>query len=192
VGGAPKLVLGMISKDSTKRGSDLELIEAIRERRSIRAYKNAPVEREKLLKILDAGRLAPSSRNQQEWKFVVVQNKEKIEKLYHACREQEFVREAPIIIAACGTTTDYIMRCGQYAYPIDVSIALTHMILRAVDLGLGTCWLGSFNENKVKTILEIPEKIRVVGVLTLGYPSFQSQPKSRKPLEDIVCYDKWK
>ena len=182
----------MISKDSTKRGSDLELIEAIRERRSIRAYKNAPVEREKLLKILDAGRLAPSSRNQQEWKFVVVQNKEKIEKLYHACREQEFVREAPIIIAACGTTTDYIMRCGQYAYPIDVSIALTHMILRAVDLGLGTCWLGSFNENKVKTILEIPEKIRVVGVLTLGYPSFQSQPKSRKPLENIVCYDKWK
>jgi nitroreductase len=170
----------------------MELIEVIKKRRSIRAYEQTPVEEEKLLQVLEAGRLAPSSRNEQEWKLVVVQNREKIEKLYHACLEEAFIKEAPVIIAACGTKPDYAMRCGQRAYPIDVSIAVTHMILRAADLGLGTCWLGSFYEDKVKKALGIPEETRVVAVVTLGYSRFQPQPKGRKPLEDLVCFDKWK
>jgi nitroreductase len=170
----------------------MELIRAIRERRSIRAYRDEPVEREKLLRVLEAGRLAPSSRNEQEWKFVVVQKKETIEKLYHACREEGFVKEAPVVIAACGTKADYVMRCGQPAHSIDVSIAVTHMILRAADLGLGTCWLGSFYEDKVKEALGIPPEVRVVAVVTLGYSRFQPQPTSRKRLEDIVCFDRWR
>jgi nitroreductase len=97
-----------------------------------------------------------------------------------------------LIIAACGTKPDYAMRGVQRAYPIDVSIAFTHMILRAADLGLGTCWLGSFYEDKVKKALGIPEETRVVAVVTLGYSRFQPQPKGRKPLEDLVCFDKWK
>ncbi len=170
----------------------MELIEVIKKRRSIRAYEETPVEKEKLLQVLEAGRLAPSSLNEQEWKLVVVQSREIIEKLYHACLEEAYVKEAPVIIAACGTKPDYAMRCGQRAYPIDVSIAVTHMILRAADLGLGTCWLGSFYEDKVKRALGIPEQIRVVAVVTLGYPRFYPQPKGRKPLEDLVCFDKWK
>lgn len=170
----------------------MELMQAIRERRSIRAYAETPVEKEKLFEVLKAGRLAPSSRNEQEWKFVVVQDKLRIEKLYHACREEKFVLEAPVVIAACGTKPHYVMRCGQHASPIDVSIAVTHMILRAVDLDLGTCWLGSFYENKVKAALEIPHEVRVIAVVTLGYPRFQPQPTSRKPLEDIVCFERWR
>lgn len=170
----------------------MELMDVIRERRSIRAYEETPVEREKLLRVLEAGRLAPSARNEQELKFVVVQNKEKIEKLYHACREEAFVREAPVVIAACGTGTDKVMLCGQHAYPIDVSIAATHMVLRAVDLGLGTCWLGAFHEKKVRDALGIPPDVRVVAIITIGYPRFQPQPKNRKALEEVISFDRWK
>jgi nitroreductase len=170
----------------------MELMEAVKGRRSVRAYSEAPVERKKLLQVLEAGRLAPSSRNEQEWKFVVVQDEARIDKLYHACREEGFVKEAPIIIAACGTKPDYILRCGQRAYSIDVSIAVTHMILRAEDLGLGTCWLGSFDEDKVKEALRIPQNVRVVAIVTLGYSRYKPQPTSRKCLEEIVCFDRWK
>lgn len=170
----------------------MELIEVIKARRSIRAYEKDKVERDKILKILDAGRLAPSARNEQNQKFVVVQDKQKIEKLYHACGEEEFVREAPVIIVACGTKCDHVMSCGQYAYPIDISIALTHMMLRAVDLGLGSCWIGAFNEKKVKQALGIPDTVRVVAVMTIGYPRFQPSAKSRKPIEEIYCQDRWK
>lgn len=170
----------------------MELIEAIKGRRSIRAYEASPVDRKKLLQVLDAGRLAPSSRNEQEWKFVVVQDKARIEKLYHACREEQFVIEAPVVIAACGTKPDHVMRCGQHAYPIDVSIAVTHMILRAEDLGLGTCWLGAFYEDKVKEALGIPPGVRVVALVTLGNPRYKPQPTSRKSLEEIVCFDRWR
>jgi nitroreductase len=170
----------------------MEFVDVIRERRSTRAYRETPVERETLLRVLDAGRLAPSARNEQGWKFVAVQNRDKIEKLYHACNEEGFVKEAPVIIAACGTNPDYIMRCGQPAYTIDVSIALTHIMLRAADLGLGSCWLGAFNEKKVKEVLDIPDKVRVVALLTLGYSKFQPQQKSRKQFDEVVCFDRWK
>ena len=170
----------------------MELIEVIRQRRSVRAFTEDAIEREKLLEVLDAGRMAPSARNEQDWKFVVVRKTEKRLKVAHACMEQEFVKEAPVIIAACGTKPDYMMTCGQRAYSIDLSIALTHMMLRATDLGLGSCWLGAFNEKKVKQILEIPEPVRIVALMVLGYPRFLPQQKSRKSLDEIVCYDRFK
>jgi len=170
----------------------VELIEVIKQRRSIRAFSEEAIEREKLLEVLDAGRMAPSARNEQEWKFVVVRKTEKRLKVSHACLEQDFVKEAPVIIVACGTKPDYIMTCGQRAYSIDLSIALTHMMLRATDLGLGSCWLGAFNERKIKQILDIPEPVRIVALMALGYPRFQPQPKTRKSLDEIVCYDRFK
>jgi nitroreductase len=170
----------------------MELIEAIKNRRSIRTFKEDSVEREKLLEVLDAGRIAPSARNEQEWKFIVVRNSEKRERVSHACKDYEWVKDAPVILVGCSTKTDYVMSCGQYAYPIDLSIAFTHMMLRATDLGLGTCWLGAFNEKKIKQILDIPDPFRVVAVMPLGYPRFQPQPKSRKSLNEIVSYDRFK
>ncbi len=165
--------------------------EAIAARRSIRSYQDKPVEEEKLQRVLDAGRLAPSARNMQEWKFVVVKNRETRQKLATAARAQTFVGEAPVVIAACAVQTEHVMTCGQLCYPIDVAIAVDHMTLAAVEEGLGTCWIGAFYEDQVKEILGIPEKVRVVALLPLGYPQSAPAARPRKELQEIVVWEKW-
>jgi nitroreductase len=169
----------------------MELMETIKRRRSVRSYQDKDVEEDKLLRVLEAGRLAPSAKNMQDWKFVVVRDPRLRRKLAEAARNQEFVGQAPVVIVACGTS-DYVMTCGQLTYPIDVSIALDHMTLAAVEEGLGTCWIGAFYEEKVKEILQIPQPIRVVALLPLGYPTAeQAKPTPRKSLKEIAAYDKW-
>ncbi|MDD4446823.1 MAG: nitroreductase family protein [Methanothrix sp.] len=168
----------------------MDLMQAIRDRRSIRDYRDLPVEEEKLQAVLEAGRLAPSARNMQDWKFIVVKDAATRQKLAVAARDQQFVGQAPVVIAACGTS-DLVMTCGQPAYPIDVAIALDHMTLAAASLGLGTCWIGAFYEDKVKEILGVPPEIRVVALLPLGYPAKQPEPRPRKNLDDIVAWEHW-
>ncbi len=136
----------------------MDVLSAIQGRRSIRKYSHKSVEDEKLLKVLEAARLSPSAKNRQEWKFVVVQDPKIRERLTNEAIGQPFVGEAPIILVCCGTETESIMKCGQPRYTVDLSIATAYMILTAYEQGLGTCWLGSFDENKVKQILDIPEK----------------------------------
>lgn len=169
----------------------MEIKEAIRSRRSIRNYQDRPIEQDKLARVLEAGRLAPSARNLQEWKFVVVIDKEKRQKLSEAAMGQPYVASAPVVIAACATQTENVMPCGQYCYPIDLAIAVDHMSLAAIAEGLGTCWIGAFYEEKVKDILGIPEKIRVVVIMILGYPAESPAARPRKKLEEIVAYDAW-
>jgi len=169
----------------------MDVFEAIKTRRSIREYQEREVEEEKLQKVLEAGRLAPSAKNIQEWRFVVVRDKETREKLARAARNQAFVAQAPVSIVGCAIITDYRMTCGQRAYPIDLAIAVDHMTLVAVEEGLGTCWIGSFFEDQVKEILGIPEEVRVVTLLILGYSSFQPSAKPRLPKERIISYERW-
>jgi nitroreductase len=174
----------------------MKVMEAIAERRSIRSFSGQPVEEEKLLRVLEAGRLAPSARNMQDWKFVVVKDPGLRQRLAEAARNQKFVGQAPVVIVACGTS-DYVMTCDQLTYPIDVAIAVDHMTLAAVEEGLGTCWIGAFYEDKVKEILEVPETVRVVALLPLGYPvepakTAEAILKPRKTLGEIVVYDGWK
>jgi len=170
----------------------LDVYEAIKKRKSVRRYKDKDVEQDKLMKILEAARLAPSAANKQEWRFVVVRDKEKRQKLSEAARGQKFVAEAPVVIACCAETDYHEMTCGQLCYPIDVSIAIDHMTLIAVEEELGTCWIGAFYEDKVKSILNIPANIRVVELLTLGYPIYDSiKEKSRLPLEKIIKWEMW-
>ncbi|MGZ7096057.1 MAG: nitroreductase family protein, partial [Methanobacterium sp.] len=119
----------------------MDVFEAISKRRSIRKYKNTSVEDEKIEMILEAARIAPSAANRQEWKFIVVKNKETREKLVEAANGQKFVEEAPVTIVACSTESERVMPCGQYAYTVDLSIAVSFMILEATEQGLGTCWL---------------------------------------------------
>ncbi len=170
----------------------MNIFDAIRQRRSVRAYSTKPVEKEKLTRIFNAVRLAPSAGNFQEWRFVVVTDEAKRRKLMEAANNQEFVAQAPVIIACCAETDEHSMRCGERCYPIDVAIAIDHLTLAAVELDLGTCWIGSFYPDKVRTILNIPEHIKVVELLTLGYPADSPIEKNRLSLDEIIHYEEWK
>jgi nitroreductase len=171
----------------------MNVTEAIKTRKSVRAYLDKPIEEEKLKAVLEAARLAPSASNRQEWRFVVVRDPETRKKLALVAGNQTFIAEAAVLIVACAETNEHRMRCGQQCYPIDVAIALDHLTLAAVELGLGTCWIGMFDEQKVKSILGIPtEGVRVVELMPLGYPVDPAPiGKNRLPLNTIVKYDCW-
>lgn len=170
----------------------MNVSDAIRTRKSVRKYVSNPIEDEKLTAIMDAARLAPSAGNRQEWRFVIVQDAETRKKIADAANKQAFIGEAPAVIVACAETDGRIMMCGQPCYPIDVAISLDHIALAAVELDLGTCWIGAFDEKKVKEILDIPEEIRVVGLMPIGYPSDPSPvEKKRLPFDSIVKYEHW-
>ena len=101
------------------------------------------------------------------------------------------MRRAPVVIAACAETDNHVMKCGQLCYPIDVAIAIDHMTLQATAEGLGSCWIGSFEEEKVKEVLGIPESIRIVELLAIGYAAVPPREFSRLPLSEIVHWEKW-
>jgi nitroreductase len=170
----------------------MEVFEAIRTRKSVRSYIGRAVEKEKLARVLEAARMAPSASNRQEWRFVVVTDREKRRRLAEEAAGQRFLAEAPVVIAACAESDGRLMRCGQVSYAIDVAIAVDHLTLAAAAQGLGTCWIGSFDPAAVRKILGIPEEIIVVELLPLGYPA-EPRPiaKSRLPLETIVHRERW-
>jgi nitroreductase len=169
----------------------MTVLDAIHKRYSCRAYQDKSVEQDKLDCILEAARLAPSARNTQDWRFVVVTDRDTKRKVAGATNRPEVFEKAGAIIAAC-SNSDEIMRCGQAIGPIDVAIALEHICLQAADLGLGTCWIGSFDADKVRQILEIPEDIAIIELMTIGYPADSKPEPKREPIEQIVCYDTWK
>ena len=165
-------------------------MEAVKGRRSIRAYDSKPVEKEKLNAVLEAAKLAPSARNRQKWRFIVVTDSKVKAKMFEACNNQPSVRQAPAIIVACGEEPGF-MSCGQPVETIDASIAFSFLILKAYEEGLGTCWLGNFSKDKVKEALNIPDDVSVVAVTPIGYPAESPDAKPRKPLDEIVSWDKY-
>ncbi|KQC13363.1 MAG: nitroreductase family protein [Methanothrix sp.] len=170
----------------------MDVSEAIRKRRSIRKYQARKVENDKIERVLEAGRLAPSAKNLQEWRFIVVRDDGRRRRLAEAAKGQTFVGEAPVVIAACATMTDYVMTCGQLTYPINLAIAVEHMVLQAVAEGLGTCWIGAFYEEEVKKVLNIPPEVRAVALLPLGYPDESPVSSPRKKMEEIIAFETWK
>ncbi len=169
----------------------MDVAKAIRDRRSVRSYENKDIPQEVLLKVLEAARLAPSANNRQPWKFVVVREAAKRKALAKAAKEQQFVAEAPVVIAAVALEPERTMTCGVPTYAVDLAIAVDHMTLAAVQQGLGSCWIGAFYQEDVKKLLEIPDECKVAALLTLGYPRDQARFKNRKPLDEIVCYEGW-
>ena len=171
----------------------MNVMEAIKKRFSVRNYQDRAVETEKLESVLEAARLTPSASNRQEWRFIVVRDKDIRQRLMQAAKDQVFVGQAPVVIACCAKTDNHVMTCGQQCYPIDVAIAIEHMALKATEEGLGTCWIGAFYEDKVKEILGIPKDIRVVALLALGHPvKLRPNPKDRLRLKEIVMYEGWR
>ena len=169
----------------------MDVFTAISQRWSVRSYKATDVEEEKLKRILEAVRLSPSSSNRQEWKFIIVKNREMRKRLADAAFGQSFIGEAPVVIVACETESKAMLGCGQPAHTVDVSIACAYMILQAYELGLGTCWIGAFEEDEAKKILNVPEHVRVVAMTPLGYPNQPPSQKLRKSLDQIVCFEKF-
>lgn len=169
----------------------MELMEVIAKRRSVRAYKSQEISKETLSKILEAARLAPSANNRQPWKFIVVRDQETRQKLAKAARGQSFVGEAPIVIAGVALDPNRIISGVVPGYAVDLAIALEHIALAAQDEGLGTCWIGAFSQEEVKTILGVPDSYKIVALMPVGYPQDAPRLKVRKPMEEIVCYEKF-
>ena len=168
----------------------VDFFDAVKRRYSCRAYAERAVEADILERILEAARLAPSAKNLQDWRFVVVTDETTRQQLQVAANNQPFVGQAPVIIAACSNTS-YRMRCGQSVSPIDVSIALEHIALAATALGLATCWIGSFFPDQVRQVLHIPTEIEIIDLMTLGYPADGQKKPKRLPMEQIVSREKW-
>ncbi len=168
----------------------MKVIEAIQKRYSCRTYQDKPVEQEKLDQIFEAARQAPSAKNLQDWRFVVVTDKKIKQQVAGCTNHQDAFGLAGAIIAACSVCGE-TMKCGQRIAPIDVSIALEHIALMATELGLATCWIGSFDAEKVRQVLEIPEDVAIIELMALGYPAEGRRQTTREPMKSIVCRDKW-
>ena len=169
----------------------MALLTEIQNRYSCRAYQDRPIEQDKLDRIIEAARLAPSARNMQESRLVFVRDAKLRQQMQVAANNQPFVSQAAVVIAACAEN-DYVMRCGQKCGPIDVAIALEHIALQAVAEGLGTCWIGSFFPEQVRQVLGIPENVAVIELMTLGYPADKARDKKREPAAKLACYDRWR
>jgi len=168
----------------------MDVSEAITRRYSCRHYEEKPVEKEKLQAVLEAARQAPSAKNLQDWRFVVVTDSQARKDLAAAANNQTFLENAGVIVVAC-TVSSHVMRCGQAIGPIDVSIALEHMCLQATELGLATCWIGSFYPDKVRAIVGIPADVEIIELLAIGHPSDEPKAHRREPIESMVSFETW-
>lgn len=162
----------------------MEVKEAIRGRRSIRKYRGKPINDDVMEELLDAMRLSPSSSNEQRWNIVVVTDAELREKLVSASGNQKFVGE-------CAAYLVGVIDRGDDFRTIDLAIAMDHLTLRAVELGLGTCWIGDFDPEKVSRILGIPKDKEVPICMTLGYPALSPGARKRKKLSELFHSDRW-
>jgi len=171
----------------------MSVLDIMKSRRSVRKYKNKAIPEGTLNKVLEAARIAPSGKNFQPWKFIIVQDREKKKELAVASRNQSFIAQAPVVIVACGFPEKSYQYQGNYmkSWSIDVSIAVDHLMLMAWEEGLGTCWIGAFREDKVKQILSIPAEVRVLALTPLGYPDEEPRDRGRKELSEITSYDKY-
>ncbi len=169
----------------------MSVLKVIKERRSVRRYKPDPIPEEVFLRVLDAARFSPSGKNLQPWKFILVRDDKVKKSLAEASAGQSFIAGAPIVVVACGFPDECYSRMGNYmkSWPVDVAIAVEHLILQAQEEGLGTCWIGAFEEKEVKLILHIPEDVKVLALIPLGYPDENPRTRGRKSLEEIVAYD---
>ncbi|MCP1102290.1 nitroreductase [Aequitasia blattaphilus] len=178
------------------------MLDAIKNRRSVRKYTNTPVEKEKLLEVINAARMAPSGHNMQPWTFIVIENEETKKALAFADHEQYWMEEAPVLIACVADIRKWIGGEKVYVNETsdffalkrvirDTSIAITHILLEAENQGLSTCWTGWYQQLDVRPLLDIPEDQYVVGIVALGYGAEQPEERPRKKLEEIIRYETW-
>lgn len=170
----------------------MDVNNAIKNRFSVRKFKNIPVEQEKLHQILEAARLAPSAVNFQPWHFIVVQKRENLNNIFKIY-PREWIKLAPTVIIACSDKSSSWKRSfdGKDSADIDIAIAVDHITLQATELELGTCWVCNFNTAMCSELFDIPKHLEPVVLIPLGYPDIAPPVKKRKPMVEIVHWEKF-
>lgn len=170
----------------------MEYWDLINKRYSVRAFQSDPVEDEKLQKTLEAACLAPTAANRQPFQLIVIHTagrEQELRKIY----SREWFIQAPLIICACGVPSQGWVRSDDHRryLDVDVAIVMDHLILEAANQGLGTCWIAAFNAMAARQVLQLPDEIEPLIFTPLGYPADQWKPKERKPIQDLVRYERW-
>jgi len=177
----------------------MDVFDAIRAYRPCTSFSSRPIPPEKLKAVLAAARLAPSQRNLQPWRFVVVQDGERKRLLAQACPRGKLIGEAPVAIIAFAVEEDIPVTVGGYisAYPLDVAVAVDHLQLAATSEGLGTNWLVEFNEEKLRSVLSVPEGIHPLAVIPIGFPgepngsAGPTDVTGRKSPDEVIAYEQF-
>ncbi len=169
----------------------MALIPAIENWQSIKQFSDQKVDGDALGRVLEAGRKAPSAKNRQPWRFIVIDDENTRKRIESAAFGQEHVGRAPVIIAACTTNVDYRMPNGQWSYPIDLTMAVSFMMLQASEEEFGSCVVTTYDEKEIKDILTVPYSMRVVMLLLIGHPAGKPFPMQRKPLDRITSHNHW-
>ncbi len=186
----PEAVVFMAPSQYAKE-RQMQFRELITARYSVRSYKPEPVEENKLQMVLEAARMAPTAGNRQPFQLVVVHTdgrKADLRRIYH----REWFVEAPLVICACGIPSQaWVRRDGKSYLDVDVAIVMNHLILAAADLGLGTCWIGAFDPVAAQEVLGLLGDVEPIAFTPLGYPADHPKPKQRRPLGELVRYERW-
>ncbi len=162
------------------------MLDIIKKRRSVRQYKNIPVEKEKIIEIIDCARLAPSARNVQPWKFVAVTDSELLKKLSELLDTGGFVSGAPLCIVVFCEDTKYFLEDG--------SAATQNIMLAAESLGLGSCWIAGDKKpyrEAVSNLLGAPDNYRLISLISMGYPEGEIKGKAKKNLDEVICWERF-
>jgi nitroreductase len=169
---------------TSSKGVPMDVMSAIQKRRSIRKYKNKEIPRDLLLEVLDAARLAPSGANRQPWQLIVVTDPEQRKALVPICKDQKFVADCSAFIIGVDDSTQKWAR-------VDLAIAMEHIALAAVEKGLGTCWIGAFDGEKMATHIDLPKGLVITACMTLGYPDESPDARSRKSMNEVLHWQKF-
>ncbi|MDP2896049.1 MAG: nitroreductase family protein [bacterium] len=169
----------------------MELDRLIRERYSVRAYLDKPVEKEKLNRVLEAAILAPTAANRQAFRILVVSTaarRDELKRIY----PKDWFTQAPYIMCVCFLSREcWTRKDGKTFGDVDAAIVMDHLILAAANEGLGTCWVAAFDPKAAREVLKLPGDVEPVVFTPLGYPADKAGPKKRKPLDELVKYETW-
>jgi nitroreductase len=179
------------------------MIKEIKLRSSIRKYIDKPVDDEKILRLLESARLAPSGSNTQPWHFIIIRDEEIKQRIAKVSHNQEWMLSAPVFIVCVADIRSRIESDIEIILDEespqndlkkiirDTAIAVEHIVLEAINEGLGTCWVAWFTQNEIRPILGLPNDKYVVSIITIGFPDEEPKPRNRKELKEIIHYDKW-
>lgn len=169
----------------------MQFLELARRRYSVRSYKPEPVEDDKLQRLLEAACLAPTAANRQAFKLLVIRTKGREAELQRIYHRLWFV-QAPLVICACGEPDKaWWRRDGKNYSDVDVAIVMDHLVMAATDMGLGTCWVATFDPAAAREVLGIPDQAEPIAFTPVGYPADQPTPKKRKPVDELVRFEHW-